>query len=160
MKRDYSIGAAGSRERPRLRQGSPPPLCRTEVIREEKSILVLLAVSFAMLFVLYGCGSGGGDIITASGDWTDASLRWDPPTTNEDGTPLTDLAGYKLYYGPSPGNYSGSLDVGDTTTVLIATVVDSIDGSLPATDTICFAVTAYDTYGNESDYSNEVCQDL
>ncbi len=27
-----------------------------------------------------------------------AILSWTAPTTNEDGTPLTDLAGYKLYY--------------------------------------------------------------
>jgi hypothetical protein len=31
-----------------------------------------------------------------------ATLSWDPPTTNVDGTPLTDLAGYKVYYG-TPG---------------------------------------------------------
>ena len=29
----------------------------------------------------------------------EVTLSWDPPTTNADGTPLTDLAGYKVYYG-------------------------------------------------------------
>ena len=33
-------------------------------------------------------------------------LTWDPPTTNTDGTTLADLAGYKIYYGQSSGNYT------------------------------------------------------
>lgn len=33
------------------------------------------------------------------------SLSWVAPTMNEDGTPLTDLAGYKVYYGPASGQY-------------------------------------------------------
>jgi hypothetical protein len=28
-----------------------------------------------------------------------ATLSWNPPTQNEDGTALTDLAGYRIYYG-------------------------------------------------------------
>ena len=28
-----------------------------------------------------------------------ATLSWNPPTQNADGSPLTDLAGYKIYYG-------------------------------------------------------------
>ena len=27
------------------------------------------------------------------------TVSWSPPTTNADGTPLTDLAGYRIYYG-------------------------------------------------------------
>ena len=42
-----------------------------------------------------------------------ATPSWDAPTTNADGTPLTDLAGYKVYYGPSSGNYSQAIDVGN-----------------------------------------------
>ncbi len=75
------------------------------------------------------------------------SLTWDPPTTNEDGTPLTDLAGYKVYYGNASGNYTENIDV---VNVLTYTVKNLTDG------TWYFAVTAYDTSDNESDYSNEV----
>ncbi len=46
----------------------------------------------------------------------DATLSWDPPTTNADGTPLTDLAGYRIYYGTSSGSYSQNIDAGDVTT--------------------------------------------
>jgi len=80
---------------------------------------------------------------------TEVTLTWSAPTTNADGTPLTDLAGYKIYYGTESGNYSNIVDVG------------YLDGaevsySLELTDNrYYFAVTAYDTSGNESDYSNE-----
>ena len=33
------------------------------------------------------------------------TLSWTPPTENEDGTPLMDLAGYRVYWGQSPGTY-------------------------------------------------------
>ncbi len=77
----------------------------------------------------------------------DVTLTWDPPTTNADGTPLTDLAGYKVYYGTSSGNYTTSIDVNNVTTY-------TVTGLQPGT--YYFAVTAYDTSGNESDYSEEV----
>ena len=78
----------------------------------------------------------------------DATLSWDPPTTNTDGTPLTDLAGYIIYYGTTTGDYSQSVDAGNVTTSQVANLTDGI--------TYYFAVTAYDTSWNESDYSNEI----
>jgi hypothetical protein len=36
------------------------------------------------------------------------TLSWTPPTTNDDGTPLT-LTGYKIYWGLAEGNYSQSV---------------------------------------------------
>jgi len=44
-----------------------------------------------------------------------ASLSWTAPTENEDGTPLTDLAGYKLYWGTTPGNYPNSVTINNAT---------------------------------------------
>jgi hypothetical protein len=75
-----------------------------------------------------------------------ALLSWTPPTTNIDGTPLTDLAGYVIYYGTSSSNYTNIVDVGNVNTY-------SVNG-LPS-GTIYFAVTAYDTSGYQSGYSNE-----
>ncbi len=77
-----------------------------------------------------------------------ATLSWDAPTTNVDGSPLTDLAGYKIYYGTSSSNYSKVVDAGN---VLTYVITDLNEGQ-----TYYFAVTAYDTSDNESDYSNEV----
>jgi len=34
-----------------------------------------------------------------------ATVSWIPPTTNTDGTALTDLAGYKVYYGTVSWSY-------------------------------------------------------
>ncbi|MEM7828420.1 MAG: fibronectin type III domain-containing protein [Candidatus Aenigmatarchaeota archaeon] len=78
----------------------------------------------------------------------EATLFWEPPTTNEDGTPLTDLAGFKVYYGTSSGNYSQNIDVGNVTTYAVNNLTEG--------KTYYFAVTAYDTSDNESKYSNEV----
>lgn len=39
------------------------------------------------------------------------TVAWKPPTENEDGTPLTDLAGYRIYYGTSSGKYSEEVQI-------------------------------------------------
>ncbi len=79
------------------------------------------------------------------------NLTWTAPTTNTDGSTLSDLAGYKVYYGTSSGNYTTSIDVGKTTSYQL---------TLAGGYTYYFAVTAYDTSGNESTYSNEVYKTL
>lgn len=56
-----------------------------------------------------------------------------------------------FYWSPVSGVYSSSKDVGNVITVNIQSVAGSLKGNY------CFVVTAYDTVGNESDYSNEVC---
>src|SRR3989344_8270826 len=76
-----------------------------------------------------------------------AVLSWDPPTTNTDGSWLTDLGGYRLYYGTASGNYGSVIDAGN----VITHTVTGLSGG-----TYYFAVTAYDTSGNESGFSNEV----
>jgi hypothetical protein len=40
-----------------------------------------------------------------------ATLSWTPPTQNTDGSALTNLAGYKIYWGPAAGNYPNSVTV-------------------------------------------------
>ena len=77
-----------------------------------------------------------------------ATLTWDPPTTNADGTPLTDLSGYKLYYGTASRSYAQNVSVGNVTSYTLNNLTDGV--------TYYFAVTAYDTANNESSYSNEV----
>ncbi len=91
------------------------------------------------------CGGGGGD--TSSVPETGITLAWDAPTTMTDGSPLTDLGGYKVYYGTSTRNYTASIDVGNFTTASLGNI---------SPGTWYIAVTAYDTAGNESDYSKEI----
>ena len=102
-----------------------------------KRLMVLMLV----LFVMFGISIGA----TEAGE---ATISWTPPTTNADGTPLTDLAGYKVYRGILPGAYTSTIDVGNVVTYTIS--------ALPENTRFYFAVTAYDTSGNESAYSNEV----
>ncbi len=94
-------------------------------------------------FFTVACGSSGGG---SSG----VTLRWVAPTTNTDETPLTDLAGYIVYYGTFSGNYPDSVNVGNVTEI----------SRNPSSGKWCFAVTAFDTSGNESDLSNEECIDI
>jgi hypothetical protein len=71
----------------------------------------------------------------------EVSLTWD---ANAEST----IAGYKLYYGSSSKSYEYSVDVGNTTTYTLTNLPDDMS--------YYFAATAYDVYGNESDYSEEV----
>jgi hypothetical protein len=41
-----------------------------------------------------------------------ATIRWTTPTENVDRTPLEDLAGYRIVFGRSPDQLTGSVDVG------------------------------------------------
>ena len=79
------------------------------------------------------------------------TLTWNAPTTNVDGTPITGLAGYKVYLGPSSGVYSTQITIGNVNLYTVTL--------LPA-GTYYFAVTAYNTAGGESAFSNEVSKPL
>jgi hypothetical protein len=40
-------------------------------------------------------------------------LAWTAPQTDADGRVLTDLTGYRIYYGTQRGNYSQSVAIGN-----------------------------------------------
>ena len=120
---------------------------------------------------LIGCGGGGGG---GSASTTDLILSWEPPKSNEDGTPLTDLAGYKIYYNTTSDDSFAELtsinieDIGDSkmcsqdqdqrVRCSINRILSQLQVTLNVDDLYCFKVTAYDYYGNESDFSNEACK--
>ncbi len=76
-------------------------------------------------------------------------LAWDAPTHNTDGSPQTDLAGYTVYYWQPDWELPRRVDILGTQTS--HTVTD-----LEAGQTYRFAVTAFNTSGKESVFSNEV----
>ena len=76
------------------------------------------------------------------------SLRWDAPTTNVDDTPLTDLAGFKIYWGTATGVYTDFVDAGMTLCYVLSGLTSGL--------TYYFVATAYNISANESSYSNEV----
>jgi hypothetical protein len=110
------------------------------------NLRILLAFLLTLIVPLAGCSSKNND--TNSGK---ATLSWDAPTANADGTPLTELAGYRIYYGTSPKVYSAIIDVGNSMTYVINNL---------ARGTYYFAVTAYNVWGNESSYSREVMKTI
>jgi hypothetical protein len=71
-----------------------------------------------------------------------ATLEWTTPDYRTDGSPLDDLAGFRVYYGPEPGSYPYSVDIPDPDANRYR-----IEG-LPA-GTWHFVVVAYDSAGNE-----------
>jgi hypothetical protein len=76
-----------------------------------------------------------------------ATLSWTPPTMNTDGTVLTGLAGYRIYWGTAQNNYTNSKTLNGPG--LSSAVIDQLT---PAT--WFFVMTTLDSSGNESAYSN------
>jgi uncharacterized protein YfaP (DUF2135 family) len=109
-----------------------------------------------LVVVLAGCGGGGGQSALPGSTNGAGMLVWDAPSSNTDGSPATDLAGYKIYYGTVSGNYTASIDVGNSTSIPLTT----LSSSVPVSGLYYIAVTVYDTAGNESAYSNEISKSL
>ena len=81
----------------------------------------------------------------------DITLSWVAPAEREDNSALSlsAIAGYKVYYGTTQGQYSNSVAINDGTAVAYTFT------GLPA-GTYYFVVTTLDTEGRESQYSTEV----
>ncbi len=77
------------------------------------------------------------------------TLTWQPPTENTDGSALTNLAGYYIDYGTETQNYTTTVQIANPG---ITTYV--IDNLSPGT--YYFAITAYNSTGEDSGYSNQV----
>jgi len=76
-----------------------------------------------------------------------ATLSWSPPTSNVDGTPVTNLAGYRVKYGQQASNLSETLSV--PSPGITSVVIENLSAG-----TWYFAVSAYTTANIESDLSN------
>ncbi len=76
------------------------------------------------------------------------TLSWNAPTNYTGGAPIPDFIGFNIHMGTTSGNYSQTIDVGTQTQY---TVTNLAEGTA-----YYFAITAYDSLGNESGYSSEV----
>ena len=77
------------------------------------------------------------------------TLKWTAPTRNTDGTALTDLAGYKVFYGTATRVYPKSVKLAGAGVTSV--VIEGLTAG-----TWYFAMKSYDTSGVESAYSGEV----
>ena len=78
---------------------------------------------------------------SATSSWASTvTATWNP-------NPETDIAGYKLSYGTSSGNYTTTIDVGNVTSYVL---------TLPGGQMYYFVVQAYDVTGLLSPRSTEV----
>lgn len=93
--------------------------------------------------------------IEVAGSTTTASvtLRWVAPTTNTDGTPLRDLAGYEIHYGNRSQQYDQVLRVPGA--AVTSAVIENLG---PAT--WYFAVLAYTSDGLQSEFSAEASKTI
>lgn len=82
-----------------------------------------------------------------------ATLSWTPPTTNTNGTSLTNLAGYRIYYGTSSSSLTNQIQIANAGTARY--VVQNL-----AKGTYYFGVRAYNSSGTESKLSNVAAKQI
>jgi len=75
------------------------------------------------------------------------TISWTAPTENADGSALTDLAGYKIYWGTTSGSYTNSVTV--SSPGITSYVVENLSPG-----TYEFVATSFNSAGVESAYSN------
>jgi hypothetical protein len=127
----------------------------------KSTMLKWMGASVVLATLLSGCNDPGSSMASASAPQeansgsgiASATLSWEAPTSNTNGTPLMDLAGYRIYYGSSATDLSQSAQI---RSVGIQTYV--IDGL--GAGTWYFAVMAVTSTGVESALSNIVAKTI
>ena len=99
-------------------------------------------------FLLTCEGNEGSAVAMVTVNLEGTEVAWVPPAENTDGSDLTDLAGYNLYYGIDSGNYTEVVPVNDASLTSFELPI--------APGEYYMAMTAYDFDGNESELSNEI----
>ncbi len=147
-RRDTTHGG-NDMERPQSLHGAD---CGSSARRYASALLIMAAASS-----LIGCGNVSSDSPnspTASISVACAPGSTTPATATLTWSPVIDpnLRGYRVYYGTASGQYLQTLgqgvDAGSITTCPLT--------GLSSNTTYYMVVTAFDGFGNESGYSNEV----
>lgn len=109
-----------------------------------------------MTLQMSACNSNGpvettGDSDTAETTGADINLSWVAPAEREDNEPisLSEIAGYKVYYGTIQNDYPNSVNINDGS-------AEGYTFKGFSTGTYYFVLTTYDTEGRESQYSPAV----
>lgn len=118
-----------------------------------KRVFFFLLISFLLLSVRCGGGGKGCSDRLPFREATEERggkvvLAWDSSSD-------PNLAGYKVYYGTTPGVYPHSFTVGKATQLSGNVTTVTIEG-LKKGQKYYMVITAYDIQGKESGFSNEV----
>lgn len=139
----------------------------THLIKNMAKLLTVLG----MATVLVACGGGGTSSnasqssVTGSSNGASAApstatgigavtLNWMPPTANTNGSVLTNLAGYHIYYGTSPDKLTQMIALNNQG--LTSYVVEG----LTANTVYYFAITAVNSNNIQSGLSNVATKDV
>ncbi len=108
----------------------------------------LIVILFALSFLAVACPYSLP--VPSQMTIANSSIIWHTPVKNTDGSLLTDLQGYKIYYKLALNNTQTYIvnDIHVTSLKLNKFLVDS--------GTYHLSISAYDKYGLESDKSNEI----
>jgi hypothetical protein len=125
----------------------------------EKKLACAAALTMAIA-LLGGCRDPGpvaaaptAPTPSATGGMGSATLSWEAPTSNSNGSPLTDLAGYRIYYGSSPKQLSQTVHIKNVG--LQTYVIENLEPG-----TWYFAVKSVATNGVESRLSDVVAKTI
>ena len=114
-----------------------------------KDVRCLIYSCLIFLITLFVCALW---VLDAQAKTVGYILQWDANSE-------PDLAGYKIYIGTTSRNY-GQVIIPTGDKALATTYEGTLDVPDNTETTYYFAVTAYDTAGLESEYSNEVFKEV
>lgn len=125
----------------------------TDTLTASVNLSGLGSGTYSGIITITAAGAGNSprtipvSLTLSAGTTGTATLSWNA-------SPDSDLAGYKVYRATVSGAYGAPIaTIGKTTTSYVAT------GLQPGT-TYFFVISAYDSAGNESSYSNEVSKSI
>ncbi len=120
------------------------PFIGSRPLQRPSSVSYLLLLCLGLVIALGGISPALAGVV---------NVTWDPPLTNTDGTPVQDLAGYRLYYGPL--SHASASPPCNTTVIDVGNAMSHQLRGLSQGAMYYAQVTAYDTAGNESACSTE-----
>lgn len=114
---------------------------------KKPGLLKNLAV-LSVALQLSACG-GLDDAVSSSSTGT-VTVRWVAPEVRTDGNglALSEIGGYRVYFGEVSGDYPNRINISDGS---------AVEGTVTAPrGTYFYVITAYDTLGRESEFWPEV----
>jgi len=120
----------------------------TSALMQYKHLITPNIVCVILINLLSACSSGSSSP-TVVPVTPETSVKLTPPDSRENNAVLNpdEIGGYLLYYGLNNKDFSNVVDLNNATA--LQTEIDK----LASATTYFVAVTAYDTQGNESDFS-------